>query len=178
MEIQIKISQPNWKKVTAVIVLALVFACGFWFWQNRDTSNIPGSIKSQLPFKAVYAPAGTVAQDSYTFEAERKALIFSLKFDDTDIIITQQPAPDNLAIGSQVYFQALGLRPTAQFATKVGAVAVANFYKTGTLEPAGQTAVLLADDNKTLVLAKPKEPNQKLSNDQWKKLFESLKLSK
>lgn len=177
MEINIKfnLSRTAKRKVIFALILLALGLAGWWLIQNRGGSTIPGEIKSQLSFRSVYAPADWQPQ-TFNYVDQQKTLSFKFKFEGSDMVATEQPAPDSLVSGSQVYFQGLGIRPTAQFATRAGQVAIANFYQTGTLEASGQAGILLAD--KTMVIIQPTDPQKKMTNDQWKRLFDGLKLSR
>src|SRR5206468_9340235 len=117
--------------------------------------------------------SGQLGATGYQYQAGQKALTFSLNKGGTNIVFSEQPAPSSVGNGSQVYYQALGLHPYAQFASKLGPVALAKFYNPGTLSYLGQTAVMAAAG--TLVTA---HPDKDLTNAQWKGLFDSLKITK
>lgn len=178
MEINIKFNKPRQKSLIITISGLLAVGLIFLFFQIHDTSTIPSRIRQQLSFKTIYPPASNLTpdQNSFNYQSDQKSLSFNVHYQGLEVSFTEQPAPDSLASGSQVYFQSLGLHPTAQFESKVGPVAIANFYKPGTLESNGQAAILVAQG--TMVIAHPVDNNQKLANDQWKSLFDSLKLSR
>lgn len=172
MEIHVKFDRPNWRKVATVLLIILAVALLSWLVVNRDTSNIPAGVKRQLPFKAAYAAAVT----DYKYDQSQKALSFTVNYDGRKVAVTEQSLPENLSSGSQFYFQALGIRPTAQFTSNIGPVALANFYKPGSLEYNGQAGVAVA--GRTLVIANLSGKQEKLTNDQWKRFFDSLKISR
>ena len=176
MELSVKFNRPS-QKTIAILVLSLIAAgLALLFFQHHDISPIPPNIKKQLSFQAVYpASPASVAIDSnsYNYQAESQALTFKVQFQTVDIILTEQPLPDNFAAGSQIYYQSLGLHPYAQFQAKVGPAALLKFYKSGSLEAQGQTAIMTA--NKTLILA---HPSKDLTNDDWKVFLNSLRLSR
>jgi hypothetical protein len=168
----------NHKKlfILSCAVLLPIAAIGllfFFFPRNKDP--LPTDIKAQVSFKVIYpsSKSGQLGAGGYQYQAGQKALTFSLNKSGTHIIFSEQSAPNSVGTGSQVYYQALGLHPYAQFVSKLGPVALAKFYNPGTLSFLGQTGVLAAGG--TLVTA---HPDKDLTNAQWKDLFDSLKITK
>lgn len=140
---------------------------------SHKPSTVPADFRRQASFSVISPPAAAVKDtaDSFHYSASDKTLIFNMKYQGINLAVTEQSAPDSLT-GSGVFFQALGLHPVAQFQAKTGQVAIVNFYQTGTLAEVGQTGLLVA--KKTLVSVKPIDAKQKLTNDQWKTLFDSF----
>jgi hypothetical protein len=160
----------------AIALLAVLAAGGLAvYYTQRNVNPLPDSIKSQVSFKVVYpsSKSGKLSSSGYQYQAGQKALTFSLDKGGTNIVFSEQTAPNTVGNGSQVYYQALGLHPYAQFASKLGPVALAKFYNPGTLSYLGQTGVMAASG--TLVTA---HPDKDLTNSQWKDLFDSLKITK
>ncbi len=164
------------KKLLISVAIVLIFAAGAFFLISRlsNKNPLPTSIKSGISYKVIY-PSKTAQIDisSYQYQPSDKTLTFKVNASGKAIIFTEQPAPATLGSGSQVYYPALGIHPYAQFQTDLGPVALTKFYQSGTLELAGQAAVLASGG--TLLFANSK---QSLSNDEWKNLFDSLKISK
>jgi hypothetical protein len=160
-----------------VIVFAVLAVAGGLavYLIQRNANPLPDSIKSQVSFKVIYpsSKSGKLNSSGYQYQADQKALTFSLNKRGTNIIFSEQTAPNTVGNGSQVYYQALGLHPYAQFASKLGPVALAKFYNPGTLSYLGQTGVMVAGG--TLVTV---HPDKDLTNAQWKDLFDSLKITK
>lgn len=178
MEISLKIDfkRPGNKiwYILATIFLATTLIALYLVFHNG--SSLPPDVRSQLDFKSVYAPNSIVEPDSFKYTAQGKTLTFNVSYQGTKLSFSEQPAPSNLANDTGGYFQSLGLHPVAQFISKIGSVAVVNFYTPKTYEPGGQAAVLVTSG--TLVIATTVDKQQKLTNDQWKKLFDSLKISR
>jgi hypothetical protein len=140
-----------------------------------NKSPIPAAVQAKLAYKPIY-PKNQSSDDvgNFLYKDEDKTLTFITKTaSGTNITIVEQPVPDSLSSGDQVYYPALGLHPYAQFQSKLGPVALTKFWKSGTLEPVGQTAVLASKG--TLLLA---SPDKDLSNAEWKEFFNSLTIAK
>jgi hypothetical protein len=162
--------------VLSCSILLLMVTIGLlllFFTHNRDP--IPKDIKSKASFKVIYpsSKSGQLGANGYQYQADQKSLTFSLNSHGTNIVFTEQPAPSSVGDSGQVYYQALGLHPYAQFASKLGPVALAKFYNPGTLSYLGQSGIMAAGG--TLVTA---HPDKDLTNAQWKDLFDSLKITK
>lgn len=143
---------------------------------TSNTGNpLPESIKSQISYKPVYpsSKTGTLDQKGYQYRSGQQTLSFSVNSNKNQISFSEQPAPDNLGAGDQVYFPAIGLHPYAQFQSKLGPVALVRFFQSGNLKPTGQSAVLVSHG--TLVIA---HSDKNMSNEQWKDLINSLKIAK
>jgi len=155
--------------------LSIVVAVLYFYWR-ANKNPLPAHIRSQVSYRVAYPEGATTAVDTskITYQPEDKVLTFNVKAFDTTIVLTEQPAPSALGQGQQVYFQALGIHPYAQFASKLGPVALTKLWQQGTLDIGGQTAIL-ASSAGTMVLARP---DKDLSNEQWLTFFNSLKLYK
>lgn len=178
MEININIKGPSiriLRKFLWALLLGGLFALIFWFVFNKLTDNnpLPASIQKQLEYPVAYPDADTIDLATVQYQSTEKTLSYVAKIEGEEVVVTQQPSAESLADGSQILFQALGLRPYAQFQSKHGPVALAKFYETATLAPKGQSAVLTF--KKTLLVATPKD-NKELSNQQWKDFFDNLKV--
>ncbi len=155
--------------------MVLVVAGTTFYIANTNKNPLPTSIKNQVSFKIVY-PAASLAKidiNSYDYQAGNKVLTYKVDFAGSSIIITQQPAPDKLGVDTQAYYPAIGIHPYAQFNTKLGTVALTKFWQSSTLKPTGQSAILAT--NGTMVLA---HSDKDLTDQQWKSLFDSLKITK
>jgi hypothetical protein len=180
MEINVRFEKPSRRNITrALIVIGLLAAIVLVIIYRPQSTPVPRAVAKQANFKIVYPSDLKMVNDGkqgFSYQTGQKTLIFKANYQGTNLNVTEQMTPDSLANGSGVYFQSLGLHPVAQFNTDLGPVAVVNFYKTGTLEATGQSAILVAD--KTMVIANTADSNGKLTNDQWKNFFEGLKQSK
>jgi hypothetical protein len=67
----------------------------------------------------------------------------------------------------------LGIHPYAQFKSNLGQVALTKFWQSGNLKPVGQSAVLAGSG--TFLIA---HSEKNLANNQWKELFNSIKITK
>lgn len=165
----------NWRNLRVLTCLAaLLLAVSLLeIWRNAHQNPLPSDIKRQVSYGVVY-PGKTSEIDagSYAYRSDASSLTFKVNKFDTKIVFTEQPAPASLG-GNQPYYPALGVHPYAQFNTKLGPVALVKFWQSGSLKPIGQTGFLSA--NGTLLIA---HSDKQLANDQWKQLFDSLKISK
>ncbi len=171
--------KPRWKLWLVVVSIVAVVALVLVILVSSSGSPIPKSIAQQANFRTVYPSDGKIVQggsNGYQYQSQQKAIVFKVNYQGATISVTEQTAPANLASGTGVYFSALGLHPVAQFDSKLGPVAILNFYKNKTLEPAGQSGLLVA--SKTMVIANPLDAKTRLSNEQWKNFFDSLKQAK
>ncbi len=171
--------KPNWKLWLIVFLVVTAAALVLYILAASSGSPIPKTVSQQANFKTVYPSDDKIVQggkSGYQFQSEQKAIVFKVNYQGAMMSVTEQTAPPNLASDTGVYFSALGLHPVAQFDSKLGPVAILNFYKNKTLEPAGQSGLLVA--NKTMVIANPIDAKTRLSNEQWKNFFDSLKQAK
>lgn len=154
-----------------ILIVAIIF-----FFLNQSKNPIPASIQTKLGYKAIYPSPNSSYRSSstYDYNPEDKSLTFSSKtLSGVSVTIVEQPAPDSLSAGGQVYYPAIGIHPYAQFQSKLGPVALTKFWQADTLSPQGQTAVLAV--NGTLFLA---HPDKDLTNAEWKDFFNNLTISK
>lgn len=171
-----KMPELSKKPVIAGILIVAVIVGGLLFFIKQSLANpLPDNIKQSISYKAVYpsSKTATIKDNSYQYQSKDKVLSYKAQAFGTDIVFTQQPLPDNISTGEQVYYPALGIHPYAQFKSKLGTVALTKFWQSSNLEPKGQSAVMAAEN--VLLIA---HPDKALSNDQWKQLFDSLKMTK
>ncbi len=173
----LKTVTPVTKKLLGIVLCVVILAAiGFVTWLKiSDNNPLPPNIKNQVSFKVVYPPAHLAPIDSasYDYQARRSVLHFTASFAGSNIIFSEQPAPDNLGSDTAVYYPALGIHPYAQFKTGQGIVALTKFWQAGNLQPYGQAAVMVSKG--TLLIAHSDKP---LTNQQWKSLFDSLKTAR
>ncbi len=180
MEVNIKFERPSRRTLAvflSVLATLLLIVLATFFWPHN--SPIPKSVTSKANFRTVYPSDMSLVEkgkDGFSYQDSQKAVTFKAKYQGVNLNVTEQAAPDSLANDSNIYFQSLGLHPLAQFNTPLGMAAVVNFYKTGSLEATGQSAILVAD--KTMVIANTADAKAKLTNDQWKSFFDGLRQSK
>jgi flagellar basal body-associated protein FliL len=167
-----KTGPSKWTVIFGAVVFLVVAAVLIVFLLGRDKNPIPPSVKSQLSFRPAYPSSSTSNSTNFKYQADQKALIYNYNFNGTNIVFTEQSAPSTVGSGSQVYYQALGLHPYAQFVSKLGPVALVKFYNPGTLTPAGESGIMATSG--TLVIA---HADKDLTNEQWQALFNSLKIA-
>jgi hypothetical protein len=163
--------KPVFLIIPAVLVMAVLGA--FLVPKLTKSSPIPADIAKQVSYRVIY-PSKThqIAPASFDYEPDQKTLSFIVNHNHKNVVFTEQPAPDTLAANGQVYYPALGLHPYAQFQTNLGPVALAKFWKSGSLDPVGQSGVLAT--NGVLLVA---HTDKNMTNTEWKDLFNSLQLS-
>ena len=157
------------------LTIVLIGGAGAIAYMFQGNANpLPASMKALVSYHVLYpAETAQILPKSYNYQADQKALTFTVKTPKTSVIFTQQPAPDTLGKGSQVYYPALGLHPYAQFQSKLGPVALVKFWQSGSLAPVGQAGILATDG--TILVA---HAEKNLTNAEWKGLFDSLKITK
>jgi hypothetical protein len=173
---QLNLSFNLSKKLLAAVFMALIagLIIIFFFSKSAGGDPIPPAIKSQLSYRAIYPNGyGQIQSNSYKYQPSNKTLSYKLHVYDSGIVFTEQPAPESLGKNGQPYYPAIGLHPYAQFQTELGPVALTKFYQSGSLQPVGQSAVLASGG--TLLIA---NSQKSLTNQQWKNLFNSLKIAR
>lgn len=163
------------KFIVWVVLVLIVIGLVLLFFLNFTSKNpVPANIKNQVSYKIIYpSKASQIDASSYQYQAGQKALSFSVNSEGNKVVFTEQPAPDAIGEGSNANYSAIGIHPYAQFQTKLGQVALTKFYESGTLKSAGQSALLASDG--TLLIA---HSSQNITNEQWKNLLDSLKISR
>jgi hypothetical protein len=161
--------------ITALVLLLLLGSAAFVVLKDNNAAPLPKDLKDKVDFRVVYPAASNaqIQQTSYVYHAQQRVLNFKVYYADTTVVFSQQPAPRNIGSDTQSYYPALGIHPYAQFGTDLGQVALTKFYQSGSLKPFSQTAVMVSKD--TLLAASSEKT---LTNEQWKKLFDELKITK
>jgi hypothetical protein len=156
-------------------MLILIITGGIFFIGHSTKSPLPKDINDQVNFKVIYpsSHAAQIQPSSYNYHQQQKVLNFKVNYAGSPIVFSQQPAPRNIGLDTQSYLPALGIHPYAQFDTALGQVALTKFYQSGNLKLFSQSAVLVSQD--TLLIA---TSSKSLTNEQWKSLFDSLKITK
>lgn len=176
MHMRVTLSGNLLKILTIGISVIVISAAGVLIYELLQPKNpVPTKIKKQISYKVIYPPSSTIVNPNsgYEYKTEDKTLTFSSKSSGATIVLVQQPAPDTLSANGQVYYPALGIHPYAQFQSKLGPVALTKFWKSSSLEPAGQSGVLAT--NGTLLIARS---DKDLTNAQWKDFFDTLKITR
>jgi hypothetical protein len=158
--------------MAAVTALAFLTVAAIYIFVQRQNNPIPADIRKQISYKPVY-PMGAIGASvkKYDYQPNDKALVFNISYAGKSINVAEEPAPSTVGSGPQVSYQALGLHPYAQIASKLGPVALVKFYKPSSLQQIGEAGVLAT--NGTLVIA---HSPAHLTNEQWKQLFDSMKV--
>ena len=136
------------------------------------TSPVPANIKSQLSFPVLYPKNDTVNSSSWKYLSDEKDLTFTVKHGDFTVVFTEQEVPLAYQNDQAAYDRFIGtLRPSATFNTPLGSVSLASFVTAGDFQYEGKSAILKSHN--TLLIA---HPSRALSDDEWRSLFDSLKV--
>jgi uncharacterized protein YxeA len=173
----LKINLHVQKKILAVIIVLLLCATvGLFFYLKQSSKNpLPDDLKTHVSFKVIY-PSSRKAQidkNSFVYQAKQKVLTFNVLFEGNKVEYSEQEAPAELGSETQAYYPALGIHPYAQFKSNLGQIALTKFWQSGNLKPVGQSAVIASEG--TFLIA---HSEKNLTNNQWKDLFKSLKITK
>ena len=168
------VQQRKKKNIIKFIFIFLASLAVVLIYLSQITPNpLPEAIRNQVTFRVFYPVSRLVKVDSssYQYDADRKILTFTADFGGHSMSFNEQLTPDALGSDSQPYYQAIGIHLNAQFKVSLGQVALTKFWQSGTLTPNGQSALLSAKGTLlTVHYAKT------LSNQDWKTLFETLKI--
>jgi uncharacterized protein YxeA len=163
-------------KKVLVLLLVLIVAVlgGVYYSRQTDKNPLPDNIRGVVSYKVIY-PSSTKQIDakSFNYQTDKKTLSFKVNTKTGNVVFTEQAAPDALGSDTQAYYPALGIHPYAQFKISLGQVALTKFWQSGNLKPAGQSAVLASGG--TFLIA---HSEKNLTNNQWKELFKSAKITK
>jgi uncharacterized protein YxeA len=174
---QLKINLHVQKKILAVIIVLLLCAAGcvYFYLKQNSKSPLPDDLKTHVSFKVIY-PSSHKAQidkNSFVYQAKQKVLTFNVHFESSKVEYSEQEAPAALGSDTQAYYPALGIHPYAQFKSNLGQIALTKFWQSGNLKPVGQSAVLAGEG--TFLIA---HSEKNLTNNQWKELFKTVKVTK
>ena len=160
--------------LTFIAVLFFLTAGLILAFQLLPHNPLPDNINKQVRYKVIYpSQTGQIDPNSYKYQTEQKTLSYKINRNGGEIVFTEQPAPEALGTGSQPYYPAISIHPYAQFNTNLGPVALTKFYQPGSFKQVGQAAVLASGG--TLLIA---NSQKNLTNEQWKELFDSLKITR
>lgn len=163
----------RFRNILIIAVLLLVTVGGVVLWGVTNRSPLPGDIQKQVSF-AVLLPAGDwqVPTDSYRFINDSSVLQFTANNTSLNrtLSFSQQPTPSQFDDIPQ-YFPALLTKLNAYdtVSTVQGPLRL-----TRPTELQGRTQAVL-NANGTLVFA---SPNQALTVQQWRQLFNDMQLLK
>lgn len=168
--------QHNRKKIIQSLFLIIVIGLAtFGYLSQQPASPLPSKIKQVVNFKVIYPFTKLVKVDgnSYQYISDKNVLIFTATYNNHYLAFSEQPTPESLGSESQPYYQALGIHPYAQFEIAIGQVALTKFWQSDNLLPAGQSGILSSKGTFLTVRS-----NDSLSNQDWKNIFTSLKVTR
>jgi hypothetical protein len=138
---------------------------------------VPEDIKGKVDFKVITPRGGGTSIDSQSwgYSDQQKSLSFTLKTNSYTAIVTEEKVPLEFKNDQASYNRFIGtLRPKLNFDSALGSVSVANFVSAsgGNFQPEGVSGILKTRG--TLVIV---HPNRNLTDDEWEKLFASLRVT-
>jgi hypothetical protein len=129
---------------------------------------IPRPIKQQVTSTILAPKSSSIVTDreSVKYDTKIKLLTYNAQINEIKVVVSQQPTPENFTDIPQVYDKMVeGMSEYLKFDVAVGTV-----HLTRPKELAGKQAAVL-NTKGTLMFAKP---DKDLSDDQWRKFFNSL----
>ena len=159
----------EWLISWALVILTVTLVIKFW---PQGPSPVPQTIRSEASFKIIYPNGYSIDQKSWKYINNTQTVQFIAKKDAYTVVFTEQPTPLAYQNDQGAYDRFIGsLRPNANFNVPLGTVSLSNFVTSGDFQVVGVTGILKVKD--TLLLA---HPDTQLTDDQWRSLFESLKV--
>jgi hypothetical protein len=154
-----------WASVVMLVVLVV------WLWP-RPSSPVPANIKHQINFRVIYPKKYPIDTNSWKYLSSEKTLSFNAVINNNSVTITEQKAPLAYQNDKAAYNRFIGsLRPSANFDSPLGSVALTNFVTASDYQTVGATGILNAKG--TMLLA---HPTNNISEDDWRNLFNSMKV--
>ena len=161
------------KIILARLGLIAIIVLIYWFWPGPP-NPVPANIKRQVGFTILYPSGYTIAPSAWNYSNGQQTLNFTAKTNNYSVVFTEQQTPLAYQNDVAAYDRFIGgLKPSANFNTKLGTVSLTTFVFAGDFQPYGTTGILNAKG--TLLLA---HPNSDLTDNEWQSLFGSLKVSK
>lgn len=159
----------EWMISWSVIILAIVLIVKFW---PQGPSPVPLNIRTQAMFSIIYPSGYNIEGKSWKYNGSQKSVEFVAQKDNYSVTFTEEKTPLEYQNDLAAYNRFIGsLRPRANFDVPFGAVSISNFVTAGDYQVVGETGIL--NTKGTLILA---HPNMQITDDQWRGLFESLKV--
>ena len=160
------------KSLTGLIVIVVL---GLLVFSVRaltaPPSPVPANIKRQADFKVIYAKGYDYTNANWKYQSSNNLLSFNIEKNGSSVVLTEQKTPLAYQDDIAAYNRFIGsLRPSATFNAPLGSVSITNFVTAGDFQAVGSTGILNAKG--TLLLA---HADNKLNEEQWRGLFNSLK---
>jgi len=162
--------------VTGLIILlyAIAIVVGVKIFQVMSKTPIPNDIKKNISFMVFYPDhkktGYSLVQDSFKYNPDSKVLLFNADSADNQLVITEQATPDPFNDIPQYWPSFTSeLNSYTEFDSSDGKVALTRPAEL----KGGQSAVF--NGKGTLMFIHPKKD---LSDDEWRKLFNNLKIIK
>jgi hypothetical protein len=156
------------KILIGILVLMIFTVLGFWLWPRPSTKIvIPESISRQYNFQPLIANNSSPAQvtevsKTLKYDTQNKVLSFITIVDNKHVTISEQAYPEVL-----IYDQLVnGFNVYSTLDLKAGTVYLGH---PGNPPGSGQAAVTRTDS--LLIFGKP---DQNLTDDQWRTVFDNL----
>jgi hypothetical protein len=175
MHLRINLNIPKKAVIIVALVLAMIAVGVVFYVKQNSKSPLPTDLKNHISFKVIYPSlhAANIDKNSFVYQSKQKVLSFKVSYLNSKIAYSEQVAPEALGSDTQAYYPALGIHPYAQFKSSLGQVALTKFWQSGNFKSEGQSAVLASGG--TFLIA---HSEKNLTNNQWKELFKSAKISK
>ena len=156
--------------LSIIVVIITIIISGFFFWKAAS-QPVPRAIQRQVSYGIFYPTDRTrypVNKKSFRYDNQTKVLSYSLRSGSTTIAINQQATPESFTDIPQAYDKLISsLQAYASIDTVNGKLALTM----PTEFKGAQSAVLNAKG--TLLFARP---STNLSTDDWRQLFNNLRL--
>ena len=156
---------------TLILIVAILGGAILWL---RQAHPIPRYITSQINHIILYPDANsgvTVDTSSFKYDDANKLLSYSAKMGGTAITVSEQATPESFTDIPQAYDKFVsGLGEYGSFDSSLGKV-----YLTHPKDLNGQQSAVM-NTKGTLLFIHP--TNGDLSDDQWRKIFNGLRVVK
>ena len=162
-------NNKEWLISWLIVALTLLLVIHFW---PQSPSPVPPTIKANAAFSIIYPQGYDIDAKSWKYQTSQKLVEFSIKKDGAVTVFTEQETPLAYQNDAGAYDRFIGsLRPRANFDVPLGTVSISNFVTSGDYQVVGETGILNAKGTLLFV-----HPNTQITDDQWRALFESLKV--
>jgi hypothetical protein len=113
----LKIRIPK-KALVLLLVLITAVLGGVYYSKQTNKNPLPENIRGVVSYKVIYpSNAKQIDPKSFNYQTDKKTLSFKVNTVASNVVFTEQKAPDALGSDTQAYYPALGIHPYAQFKT-------------------------------------------------------------
>ena len=155
-------------------MIAVVLLVLLWMALHPEVSPVPAAIKQEVNFPVIYPKGYNIDPGGWQYIKDNKSLEFTAKKGGDSVVFNEQAVPLAYQNDAAAYNRFIGsLRPSATFDSPLGSVSLATFVTAADFQDVGQSGIL--NTHGTLLIA---HPGSNFSDDQWRSLFNSLKVDK